>query len=128
MTFDARLREKDTEDLTPEKRFDLLIDEFRGTRGITLPDKESKKKTFGSSGIKVHGKIFTMLTSDGMFVVKLSRLKVDEYVRAGEGKRFDPRKNGTEMKEWLVVDPKSNLDWSHIAKEAIEFVCSKPAA
>jgi hypothetical protein len=35
---------------------------------------------FGSSALKVHGKIFAMVSSAGQFVVKLPEARVDQLV------------------------------------------------
>ena len=65
-------------------------------------------KGFGSSALKVSGKIFAMMTSQHKFVVKLPKERVDELVRANLGENFAPRP-GRLMKEWLVVFPTNNL-------------------
>jgi TfoX/Sxy family transcriptional regulator of competence genes len=44
---------------------------------------------FGSSGLKVGGKVFAMSVKNEL-VVKLPRERVDELVAAGAGSRFDP--------------------------------------
>jgi hypothetical protein len=56
----------------------------------------------------------------GRLVVKLSKARVDALVEAAEGVRFDANK-GTPMKEWLSLDPSSGLDWSPLAREALDF-------
>jgi len=103
--------------MTPEDRFDDLIAEMLGTAGVSPP---SPGGGFGSSALRIQNKIFAMLVR-GRLVVKLPRARVDELVAAGEGDRFDANK-GTPMKEWLSLDPGSALDWSPIAREALEFV------
>jgi len=62
-----------------------------------------------------------MLASGDQFVVKLPRQRVDALVDAGEGQRFDPRRNGKLMKEWLVVGPRHETRWLPLAQEAFEF-------
>ena len=77
---------------------------------------------FGSTGqLKIHDHIFAMLVR-GSLVVKLPRARVDELVEAGRGERFDPRRNGRLMREWLVVPPRYEADWLALAKEALTFV------
>jgi len=49
---------------------------------------------------------------------------VDALVAAGTGARFDPRHDGRLMKEWLSIDPASDLDWLALAQEAREFVAA----
>lgn len=77
-------------------------------------------KGFGSSALKVDGKIFAMIDSRGRLVVKLPKERVAELVRTGKGAFFDAGR-GRLMKEWLSVDaaPRS---WIALAKEARDFV------
>ncbi len=107
--------------ITPEERFALLVEALLSNPGVTPP---SDGKAFGSSGLKIQNKIFAMLAG-GRLVVKLPKSRVDVLVAAGDGERFDPRKNGQLMKEWLTVEPASELEWLSLAKEAMEFVASK---
>lgn len=76
-------------------------------------------KGFGSGSLKVTGKIFSMMSSKGEFVVKLPGKRVDELVQAGQGKYFDPGR-GRLMKEWFVGGDET--DWIALAKEAHGFV------
>ena len=103
--------------MTPEDRFDDLVDELLATAGVSPP---STGGGFGSSALRVQNKIFAMLVR-GRLVVKLPRARVDELVAAGEGDRFDANK-GTPMKEWLSLAPASELPWSPLAREALDFV------
>ncbi|HEX6799443.1 MAG TPA: hypothetical protein VF116_17175 [Ktedonobacterales bacterium] len=105
-----------TSSTTPEERFAALVAAFQQTPGVTR-----EGTGFGSSGLKVGGKIFTMLVR-GALVVKLPRQRVDEFVAAGEGERYDPRRDGRLMKEWLVAGPALDEDWLPLAREALAFV------
>ena len=78
-------------------------------------------KGFGSSALKVNGRIFAMLSSRGEFVVKLPRQRVAQLVASAEAVPYDAGK-GRPMKEWLAVPPGSALDWSALADEALTFV------
>ena len=92
-----------------------LFKSFRKNRHVTYGGKG-----FGSHALKVKGRIFAMLSSNGRFVVKLSGKRVDELVQSGKGGYFEPAR-GRLMKEWLVVKlPKSA--WLKLAREACEFV------
>jgi hypothetical protein len=73
----------------------------------------------GNFVLKVGGKIFAILSTD-RFVVKLPRGRVDELVSQEHGTRFDPRKNGRVMKEWIVVVNEAR--WLELAREAFRFV------
>lgn len=76
---------------------------------------------FGSSALKVSNRIFAMVSSRGEYVVKLPARRVAELTDQGTGKRFDPG-HGRLMKEWLAVEPGVTVDWSALAREALEFV------
>jgi hypothetical protein len=105
--------------ITPEARYAALVEEILGER-----DVEQSGKGFGSDALKVRGKIFAMLSSQGRLVVKLPRQRVDALVASGDGERFDPRHDGRVMKEWLALDPASPLEWLTLAREARAFVVS----
>lgn len=103
--------------MTPETRFEALVDELVGVAGVTPPGGGGG---FGSHALRFHNKIFAMLVR-GQLVVKLPKARVDTLVAAREGIRFDANK-GTPMKEWLALDPASTLAWAPLAHEALDFV------
>lgn len=110
---------------TPEERFAALVEEFISDSAVTLPlDGSASNNRFGSSGLRVHNKIFAMLTR-GRLVVKLPKQRVDTLVASGDGERFDPRHDGRLMKEWLSLAPTSEQAWLPLAKEAREFVAGQ---
>lgn len=76
---------------------------------------------FGSSALKINGRIFAMLSSHGEFVLKLPRQRVAALVASGDGLPYDAGK-GRPMKEWLALSPNSALDWTALANEALAFV------
>jgi hypothetical protein len=78
-------------------------------------------KGFGSSALKVNGRIFAMMSSRGEFVVKLPGRRVAQLVASGQAAHYDAGK-GRPMKEWLAVPLSSALDWSALAEEALTFV------
>lgn len=104
--------------MTPDERYAALVEAFLGAS-----DMELSGKGFGADALKVRGKIFAML-SQGRLVVKLPRQRVDALVASGEGERFDPRRDGRVMKNWLALVPTSSLDWLPLAQEARAFVAS----
>ncbi|MFI0367478.1 hypothetical protein ACH35V_06335 [Actinomadura sp. 1N219] len=105
--------------MTPEERFDLLVGELERRPGISPPGSGGRGG-FGSSTLRCNNKIFAMFV-DGRLVVKLPKSRVDDLVAAGEGVRFDGNK-GTPMREWLSLDPGSDLAWPDLAEEAISHV------
>ena len=102
--------------MTPEQRYEDLVDELAGEDGVLPPPGGSG---FGRGALRYRRKIFAMLVR-GRLVVKLPRHRVDELMDDGHGERFDANK-GTPMKEWLSLDPESDLAWSPLADEALDF-------
>ena len=76
---------------------------------------------FGSSGLKVKGKLFALVSSRGEFVVKLPKQRVQELVAAGAGQYFAAGK-GRPMKEWLAMEPARGGDLVSLAEEAHRYV------
>ncbi|MFF1632740.1 hypothetical protein [Leifsonia sp. NPDC058248] len=97
--------------------FDDLVARFLQHPGVTPP---SPGRGFGSSALRVDGRIFAMLVR-GRLVVKLPASRVDELVASEEGERFDANK-GTPMREWLALDPASSVPWDAVATDALTFV------
>lgn len=111
--------------IAPEELFATVVEELLSNPDVTPPsDGTQSRKAFGSSALKIHNKIFAMLAG-GKLVVKLSRSRVDALVASGDGERFDPRKNGQLMREWVSVEPTTVEGWLSLAQEAMEFVASK---
>jgi hypothetical protein len=100
-----------------DARFDDLVARFLQQPGVTPPNPG---RGFGSSALRVDGRIFAMLVR-GRLVVKLSASRVDELVAAGDGERFDADR-GTPMREWLALDPASPVEWGPLASDALSFV------
>ena len=102
--------------MTPEQRYEDLVDDLAGEEGVLPPPGGSG---FGRSALRYRRKIFAMLVR-GQLVVKLPRPRVDALVAAGHGQRFDANK-GTPMKEWFSLEPGSGLAWLPLAREALDF-------
>ncbi len=98
--------------------FTSIVNALAHTKGVTVG---SGKKGFGSSALQVDGKIFAMVSSNGSFVVKLPKDRVELLVSSGAGQRFDPG-HGRLMKEWLLVETASQEEWLSLAQEAMRFV------
>jgi hypothetical protein len=101
-----------------DPRFAPVVAAFARDRAVTYGGKG-----FGSTGLKVRGKLFAMIASKGQFVVKLPRARVEELVRLHKGKPFDPG-HGRLMKEWLALDG-SHTMWVALAREGRSFVGRK---
>jgi hypothetical protein len=102
---------------TVDPRFAPVVKAFAKDRGVV---HGGNGKGFGSSGLKVNGKLFALMSSRGLFVAKLPRQRVEELVRLGKGRPFDPG-HGRLMKEWLEVDG-DETSWPALAREARVFV------
>ena len=102
--------------MTPEQRYEDLIEEFLGEEDVLPPPGGSG---FGRGALRYRRKIFAMFVR-GQLVVKLPAPRVDELVGGGHGDRFDANK-GTPMKEWFSLDPESDLAWPPLAREALAF-------
>lgn len=105
--------------ITPEERFEDLVDELVGLPGVTPP---TRRGGFGRSALRFDNKIFAMLVR-GRLVVKLPEDRVTALVEAGHGARFDANK-GTPMREWFDLAPNSGLAWPDLAREALGFANS----
>lgn len=109
--------------MSPAERYAAVVKAFAGKRGVSA----ESGRGFGSSALKIGNRIFAMLASGDQFVVKLPRQRVDALLEAGAGMRFDPRRNGKLMKEWLVVGSGLEARWLPLAQEAYEFAKTKRA-
>ena len=97
-------------------RYDDLVDDLMGIDGVTPPSAGSG---FGRSALRYRGKIFAMFVR-GRLVLKLPAARVSALVGSGAGVHFDANK-GAPMKEWLSLDPESDLDWLALATEGLDF-------
>ena len=95
--------------------FERVASAFASDRRVTRGGKG-----FGSTGLKVDGKLFALVSSRGEYVVKLPRARVGELVSAGRGALFDPG-HGRLMREWIALDG-SEKRWLLLAKEARAYV------
>jgi hypothetical protein len=98
-----------------DARFLNVIAAFARDRSVTHGGKG-----FGSTGLKVNGKLFAFVSPKGQFVVKVPKTRVAELVAAHHAEPFDPG-HGRLMKEWVAVRS-SNVGWTELAREAHRFV------
>lgn len=113
---------------TPEARFAAVVASLAGQPGVTPPaDGLGSPRRFGAAGLKVRGRVFAMLVRERL-VVKLPKARVDALVATGDGERYDPRRDGRLMQEWLVVAPEAVISWQDLATEALAFVDAHPPA
>ena len=100
-----------------DPRFAPVVNAFANDRAVV---HGTKGKGFGSSGLKVNGKLFALMSSRGLFVAKLPRERVEALTAQGKGRPFDPG-HGRLMKEWIELDG-GEASWVGLAREAREFV------
>ena len=80
-------------------------------------------RRFGSTALRVDGRIFAML-SRGRLVLKLPPRRVAALIASGDGEAYDAGK-GRPMKEWVALAPDRQDGWLELATEALTFVGSK---
>jgi hypothetical protein len=111
--------------ITPEARFADLVDELVSNPDVTPPESgPGARRRFGASALKVHGKVFAMLSGDRL-TLKLPAPRVAALLASGAGERFDPRRDGRQMKEWVSIAPTYAGDWLPLAQEARAFVAAQ---
>jgi hypothetical protein len=110
----AKLEQSERAEAEPEldPGFSRIVKALGKEDGVTYGGKG-----FGSSALKLNGRIFAMVSSKGQFVVKLSKVRVAELSERGQGEPFDPGR-GRLMKEWLAVSAPPTK-WLVLAKEAL---------
>ena len=105
-------------DSESNSEFASVVTGLSGKPGVT------SARMFGSSALKVNGKVFAMLVK-GRLVVKLPQERVTALIGSGVGEHFDPG-HGRIMREWVAVRPPaySKTKWRNLAEEAKDFVAS----
>ena len=104
------------------KRANASAEEFYGTVAAHCGGKSDAgpSKGFGSTALKVNGKIFASLTK-GRLLLKLPEARVDALVKSKKGARFSTGA-GRAKKEWVTVGPSSRREWLALAEEARAYV------
>lgn len=101
--------------------FASIVKECLGHPGVTYPPAESNKaRGFGSTALKVDGKVFAMVDRRGRFVVKLPAARVLELLSDGRGTRFEMGR-ARWTKEWVCLVPGTEEQWPALAREALEM-------
>jgi hypothetical protein len=101
---------------TADERYARLVKSFLKRPGVT-----QSGRGFGSSALKINGRMFATLSHGGALVVKLPKGRVDALVAEGTGQRFEPGP-GRIMREWIALGPGTVHDWTVLVAEAITFV------
>lgn len=108
------MKKKEAKSPDGDPLFAPIVEAFAGDRRVT------HGRMFGSSGLKVGGKVFAMVVK-GKLVVKLPKDRVDGLVASGKGEYFDPG-HGRLMKEWVSIGTGAKASWLGLAREAKQFV------
>lgn len=95
-----------------------VVEALQGEPGVTYGGAG-----FGSTALKVNGKIFAMLSSRREFVLKLPRARVDALRAAGQGSAFGAGKDRI-LKEWVALKGAPGASLA-LAREALRFVGGK---
>ena len=98
------------------ERYEALAAEFLARPEVTRAGAGS-----GAKALKVRGRIFATLSPSADFIVKLPEQRVETYVASGDGIRCHGA-GGRVTKEWMSVRPDTDVPWSRLAEEAMEFV------
>jgi len=98
--------------------FDRVANAFARDRRVSRGSKTGRG--FGSTGLKVDGKLFALVSSRREFVVKLPRARTQALVAEGVGVFWDPG-HGRLMKEWIAIGD-NDARWLELAKEVRSFV------
>ena len=98
--------------------FDRVAHAFARDRRVSRGSKTGRG--FGSTGLKVDGKLFALVSSRREFVVKLPKARTLALVADGVGVFWDPG-HGRLMKEWIAIN-ENDARWLELAKEARSFV------
>ncbi len=106
--------------VTPGQRYEQIVQAFLRRPGVT-----QHGRGFGSSALRVQGKMFATLSPAGAFVVKLPRRRVEALAAASQGMPFEPSP-GRVMKQWLELSAASGQDWASLAEEALAFAGGAP--
>ena len=97
--------------------FDELTTYFLDRAGV------ERAPMFSSDGLKVNGKFFTFVASDGRLVVKVPEARAIALKTAGDATPVSPGRRT--MREWIgvpVPDPPSVTGWLTMGEEAYSYV------
>jgi hypothetical protein len=107
---------------TAEEGFADIVKALGDKPGVTEPEAAGSARRFGSSALRVNGRIFAMV-SHGRLVLKLPSRRVAELIASRAGGPYDAGK-GRPMKEWVSLGAAMQDGWLDLAAEALEFVGS----
>jgi hypothetical protein len=65
-----------------------------------------------------------MIDREGELVLKLPGEQVEQLIEAGTGGRFNSRRDGRLMREWVTLPVSGHAEWARPIDEAFQFVSS----
>ena len=84
----------------------------------------SRSTMMGLPCLRLHGAFFASLDKrSGDLLVKLPAEEVSARVGRGEGRSFAPA--GRAFREWLAIDPGSEVVWRTALADALEYAGTK---
>ena len=98
---------------------DSLVTQFSPERGV------ARGKWFGKPCIKVGDKVFVVLWGRDL-AFKLGGAAHADALQVTGAHLFDPRGNGSAMKEWVQIPASESSTWPRFAELASEYVAALP--
>lgn len=97
-----------------QRALDELAEEFVGLPGV------DRKRMFGSEALRVRGKVFAFVGSEGELIVKVPADEAARVVERGGGERVRIGRNPA--REWIGV--RARDEWPALTRRAFEYVGS----
>lgn len=94
--------------------FDAIAERF-----LEQPDVDIGPM-FGTEGLRVRGKIFSLVSFDGHLMLKLPAARTVELVDAGDAERVEMA--GRSMREWVFVPVEKPDLWEPLTAEAFAYL------
>ena len=108
--------------ITPKEKYAMMAKTLLNSSDVTQP---TRKKGFGSSGLYTRGKIFAFLSYRNRLILKLPQERVNELVTLSKGTRWNPRRTGHGLREWIVLERSKRIMWLPLARESKAFVAAR---
>lgn len=99
---------------------DRVADDFAGNGGV------DRTPMFGSSALRVHGKIFAFVGGDGELIVKLPAEDAGQLIAAGNGTAVTIGRNPA--REWVAVEASADDDlgpWRDLVAASFDYVAQQ---
>lgn len=77
-------------------------------------------RMFASEGLRVRGKVFSLVSFNGDLMLKLPAARTEELVGAGDAERVEMA--GRSMREWVFVSPSRSDLWEALIGEAFAYL------